>query len=90
VLRLALVAGTEDLEPARAAVAALDNASVPAGDGPETDPAEASAAAAAGVAALDEGSPAQAAGLLAAALAAGVPAEAAGRVRALALPILGD
>jgi hypothetical protein len=51
---------------------------------------EAADAAAAGVAALDDGAPAQAAALLTAALSAGVPADAADRVRALALPILGD
>lgn len=85
VLRLSLVAGVDGLEAAAAAVAALDR---PAADG--IDAAEAATAAAAGIAALDDGSPAQAAGLLASALSAGVPAEAADRLRALALPILGD
>jgi hypothetical protein len=85
VLRLALVAGTVDLEPAAAAVAALDR---PAAD--EVDPTEAAAAASDGVAALDDASPAQAAGLLASSLSAGVPVEAADRLRALALPILGE
>ena len=85
VLRLALVAGTDALEVAEAAVAALDR---PAAD--DIDPAEAAEAASAGVAALDDGAPAQAAALLASALSAGVPADAADRVRALALPILGD
>lgn len=84
VLRLALVAGTSDVGPAAAAVTALD---LPFA---EVDPAEAAQAAAEGVAALDAASPAQAAGLLASSLGAGVPAEAAERVRALALPILGD
>jgi hypothetical protein len=84
-LRLALVAGNDNLDVASTAVAALDE---PAAD--DVDPAETSDAAAAGVAALDEGAPAQAAALLASALSAGVPAEAADRVRALALPILGD
>jgi hypothetical protein len=85
VVRLALVAGTADLEAAAIAVAALDQ--------PFTDlveAMEAADAAAAGVAALDDGAPAQAAALLTAALSAGVPADAADRVRALALPILGD
>ena len=85
VLRLALVAGTDLLEAAEAAVAALDR---PFAD--DIDPAEAAEAASAGVAALDEGAPAQAAALLASALSAGVPADAADRLRALALPILGD
>ena len=85
VLRLALVAGTDALDAAEAAVAALDR---PAAD--DVDPAEAAEAAAAGVAALDDGAPAQAAALLASALSAGVPADAADRLRALALPILGD
>lgn len=89
VVRLVLVAGVPDPGPAEAAVAALDR---PLGEG-ELDgdaAAEAAEAAAAGIAALDDGAPAQAAGLLASALSAGVPAEAAERVRALALPILGD
>jgi hypothetical protein len=85
VLRLALVAGTDTLDAAATAVAALDR---PFAD--DVDPAEAADAASAGVAALDEGAPAQAAALLASALSAGVPADAAERVRALALPILGD
>lgn len=85
VLRMALVAGTEDLETARAAVAALDRSAAP-----DIDPVEVAEAASAGVAALDDGSPAQAAGLLASALSGGVPAAAASRLRALALPILGD
>ncbi len=85
VLRMALVAGTDDLEVAAAAVAALDR---PAAD--DIDPVEAADAASAGVSALDDGSPAQAAGLLASALAGGVPQGAADRLRALALPILGD
>lgn len=85
VLRLALVAGTDALDVAEAAVAALDR---PAAD--DVDPAEAAEAAAAGVAALDDGAPAQAAALLASALSYGVPADAADRLRALALPILGD
>ena len=85
VLRLALVAGTDALDVAEAAVAALDR---PFAD--DVDPAEAAEAAFAGVAALDECAPAQAAALLASALSAGVPAEAADRLRALALPILGD
>lgn len=85
VLRLALVAGTSVLDAAEAAVAALDR---PAAD--DIDPAEAAEAAAAGVAALDDGAPAQAAALLASALSAGVPADVADRLRALALPILGD
>lgn len=85
VLRLALVAGTDVLEAAEAAVAALDR---PAAD--DIDPAEAAEAASAGVAALDDGAPAQAAALLASALIAGVPVDAADRLRALALPILGD
>jgi hypothetical protein len=85
VLRLALVAGTEGLEVAEAAVAALDR---PAAD--DVDPVEAAEAASAGVAALDDGAPAQAAALLASALSGGVPADAADRLRALALPILGD
>jgi valyl-tRNA synthetase len=88
VLRLALVAGTADVEPAAAAVAALDRPL--ADDVDAADAAEAAEAAGAGIAALDEASPAQAAGLLASALSAGVPTEAADRVRALALPILGD
>jgi valyl-tRNA synthetase len=90
VLRLALVAGSTDLDAAAAAVSALDHAAAP---GPETDPnlpAEAAEAASAGVAALDDGAPAQAAALLTSALSAGVPVEAAERIRALALPILGD
>ncbi|HUP86928.1 MAG TPA: class I tRNA ligase family protein [Acidimicrobiales bacterium] len=85
VLRLALVAGTPELDVAAAAVDALDR---PYAE--DIDPAEAAEAAAAGVAALDECSPAQAAALLASALSAGVPADAADRLRALALPILGD
>lgn len=85
VLRLALVAGTADLEVATAAVDALDR---PYAE--DIDPTEAADAAAAGVAALDECSPAQAAALLASALSAGVPADVADRLRALALPILGD
>ncbi|MBW3615279.1 MAG: class I tRNA ligase family protein [Actinobacteria bacterium] len=85
VRRLALVEGGGDLEAARSAVAALDHPEPAAGDD-----ADAAAAAAGGVVALGEGSPAQAAGRLAAALKAGVPAEAAQRLRALALPILGD
>jgi valyl-tRNA synthetase len=89
VLRLVLASGVPDAAPAEAAVAALDR---PLGED-ELDGAEAleaAEAAAAGIAALDDGAPAQAAGLLASALSAGVPAEAAARVRALALPILGD
>lgn len=85
VLRLALVAGTSDLGPATAAVAALDRPSRDDGD-----PVEGAEAAAQGIAELDAGSPAQAAGLLTSSLAAGVPAPAAERLRALALPILGD
>lgn len=84
VLRLALVAGTTELAAAAAAVEALD---LPSAD---LDPAEAAAAAADGVAALDAASPAQAAGLLTSSLAAGVPTAAADRLRALALPILGE
>lgn len=91
VVRLALVAGATDLEAASTAVAALDAPSSAETAGSDAQhPAAAAAAAADGVAALDAGSPAQAAGLLASALAAGVPPEAADRVRALALPILGD
>ena len=85
VLRLALVAGTDALDVAATAVAALDR---PAAD--DVDPTEAAEAASAGVAALDGCAPAQAASLLASALSAGVPAGVADRVRALALPILGD
>jgi valyl-tRNA synthetase len=85
IVRLALVAGTADLEGAAAAVAALDQ---PYAE--DVDAAEASEAASDGVAALDAGAPAQAAALLTSALSAGVPADAAERVRALALPILGD
>ena len=85
VLRLALVAGTAVLDAAEVAVAALDR---PFAE--DVDPAEAAEAASAGVAALDECAPAQAAALLASALSAGVPADAADRLRALALPILGD
>lgn len=87
VRRLALVEGAGDMEPARSAVAALDRPQ------PEADDAPAAAVAAAAVgcvAALGEGSPAQAAGLLASSLSCGVPGAAAERVRALALPILGD
>jgi hypothetical protein len=50
----------------------------------------AASAAAEGMAALDAGAPAQAAGLLASALAAGVPEDEVDRVRALALPLLGE
>jgi len=85
VLRMALVAGTEDLEVARAAVAALDQSAAD-----DVDPIEVADAVADGVSALDDGAPAQAAGLLASALRAGVPAEAAERLRALALPIMGE
>lgn len=85
VLRMALVAGTQDLEAASTAVAALDRSAAA-----DIDPAEVAEAASAGVSALDSGSPAQAAGLLASALSAGVPEAAASRLRALALPILGD
>lgn len=85
VLRMALVAGTEDLEVARAAVAALD---LPAGD--DVDPFEVADAVADGVSSLDDGAPAQAAVRLASALRAGVPADAAERLRALALPIMGE
>lgn len=85
VLRLALVAGTPDLGPAATAVAALDRPS--GGDG---DPLEGAEAAVQGIAELDAGSPAQAAGLLTSSLSAGVAAAAADRLRALALPILGD
>lgn len=85
VLRMALVAGTDDLEAAKAAVTALDRSAAA-----DIDPAEVVEAASAGVSALDGGSPAQAAGLLASALSAGVPDSAASRLRALALPILGD
>jgi valyl-tRNA synthetase len=87
-VRLALVAGTTDFEGAAAAVAALDRPF--ADDVDAAVAAEAADAASAGVAALDEGAPAQAAALLTSALSAGVPAAAADRVRALALPILGD
>jgi valyl-tRNA synthetase len=88
VVRLALVAGTDDLEVASAAVEALDRPSTD-----DLDPAvvaEVTATGADGVAALDDGAPARAAGLLASALSGGVPADAADRLRALALPILGD
>jgi valyl-tRNA synthetase len=85
VLRLALVAGTPDLGPALAAVAALD---LPSAD--DVDQSESAEAVAQGIAELDAGSPAQAAGLLTSSLAAGVPAASADRLRALALPILGD
>jgi valyl-tRNA synthetase len=86
VLRLALVAGTGDVDVAAAAVDALDRPF----DGESGAVAEVAGEAAAGVAALDECSPAQAAALLTSALSAGVPADVADRVRALALPILGD
>lgn len=85
VRRLALIEGTGDLEAARSAVAALDRP-----EAESADAMEAAAAAVGGVAALGDGSPAQAAGLLASSLSAGVPSEAADRLRALALPILGD
>lgn len=90
VLRLALVAGTDDLEPAIAAVRSLDCPFKGSDAGSDPVPTDVAEAAAAGVAALDDGLPAQAAGLLASALSAGVPAEAADRLRALAVPILGD
>lgn len=85
VLRMALVAGTDDLDVARAAVAALD---CPVAS--DVDPAEVAEVVADGVSALDDGAPAQAAGRLASALRAGVPIEAAERLRALALPIVGE
>ncbi len=85
VLRMALVAGSDDLDVARAAVAALD---CPAAS--DVDPVEVADVVADGVSALDDGAPAQAAGRLASALRAGVPAEAAERLRALALPIVGE
>lgn len=87
VRRLALVEGSGDMESARSAVAALDRPN------PEADDAPAAAVAAAAVdsvTALGEGSPAQAAGLLASSLSCGVPGATAERLRALALPILGD
>ncbi len=95
VVRLALVAGDLDLDAADAAVAALDR---PDDAGELDTPASESAAVAAavadavadGVAALDALAPARAAALLASALAGGVPAGVADRLRALALPILGD
>jgi valyl-tRNA synthetase len=84
VLRFALVAGTDDLDAAAAAVAALDSPSASASSDDGDD------AVAAGLAALDDGAPGLAATLLASALGAGVPAAAADRLRALVLPILGD
>jgi hypothetical protein len=86
VLRLALAAGTTDVESAALAVAALDRPYAEDAAGA----AEAATAASDGVAALDSNAPAQAAALLTSVLSAGVPADAAERVRALALPILGD
>ena len=85
VLRLALVEGSGDIGAARSAVAALDQHRGPAGDA-----AAAAAATAAGVAALGEGSPAQAGGLLASALGAGIAGGADEGLRELALAILGD
>ncbi|MBW3556504.1 MAG: class I tRNA ligase family protein [Actinobacteria bacterium] len=85
VRRLALVEGTGDLTTAHLAVEALDQPEAACGDDPE-----AAADAAAALAALGEEAPRHAAGRLAAALRAGVPAEAAERLRAMALPILGE
>jgi valyl-tRNA synthetase len=85
VLRFALAAGTDDLDAAAAAVAALDSPTASASSDEAGDDAVA-----AGLAALDDGAPGLAATLLASALGAGVPAAAADRLRALVLPILGD
>jgi len=91
VLRLALVGGAIDVGQAREAVHSLDNPVDVDADRPGLPlAADVAAAAAAGIAALDDGSPALAADLLTSALSAGVPVDAADRLRALALPILGD
>lgn len=90
-VRLALVAGAPDTAAAAAAVAALDE---PRPDQTDTaggpDAADVVDAVTAGLAALDDYSPAQAAALLISALSGGVPAGAAERLRALATPLLGD